>query len=76
MGASLLWYPKHKKEFQIKSNYTSSTIEKITNSFGTELTEKDITKLDNFYEATGENIYKELAELVSKNGTILLKKAY
>ncbi len=76
MGVSLQWYPKSKKNFSFKCSYSSSDVEKIRDIFGNELSEKDVPKLRNFYEATGREIYNELAELVEEHENIVLKELW
>lgn len=72
MGLDLYWRPK-KSQIVFQECSGSTQALKIKSQFGDSVTSDDLLKLRHFYEATGEAIYKEIADTVSAHGDIYLE---
>lgn len=70
MSLTLGWQPVVKDERSFKSFYNSDVANKLSRCFGAEVNEQHISKLIAFYEATGDEIWKEIADIITEVGPI------
>ncbi len=73
MSATIGWVPCSKGATSFESNYDSAIRETIIKSFGNPIKANSIVKLRHFAEATGEEIYTEIADIIEKFGDIEIK---
>lgn len=72
MGVDLYWRPVSGKSVVQNCTGSSQAI-KVRDQFRGEIRQDDTQKLRHFYEATGDEVYRELAEIVETNGPIRLE---